>query len=241
MTGEELRELEKVKIFPAKHDVTSNEKIQKAVEMIRVDLKEMYEQLKGIGKIIEAERIKTRTEYDIEMMLETGYCSGIENYTRYLNEREAGEQPATLIDYFPDDFLMIIDESHMTVPQLNGMHNGNHSRKQVLVEHGFRLPSSHDNRPLRFDEFEKHINNAIFVSATPGPYEMNKCKGEIVEQIIRPTGLIDPKVEVHPTKGQIDDLLKEIRARTKAKERVLVTTLTKKSSDQMPDYLAEKG
>ncbi|MBN1494362.1 excinuclease ABC subunit UvrB [Candidatus Peregrinibacteria bacterium] len=240
-TGEELRELEKVKIFPAKHDVTSNEKIQKAVEMIRSDLKERYEQLKGIGKIIEAERIKTRTEYDIEMMLETGYCSGIENYTRYLNEREAGEQPATLIDYFPDDFLMIIDESHMTVPQLNGMHNGNHSRKQVLVEHGFRLPSSHDNRPLRFDEFEKHINKAIYVSATPGPYEIKKCNGEIVEQIIRPTGLIDPKVEVHPTKGQIDDLLKEIRTRTKAKERVLITTLTKKSSEQMTDYLAEQG
>jgi len=240
-TGEELREFEKVKIFPAKHDVTSQEKILKAVELIRVDLKERYEQLKGIGKIIEAERIKTRTEYDIEMMLETGYCSGIENYTRYLNEREVGEQPATLIDYFPDDFLMIIDESHMTIPQIHGMHNGNQSRKQVLVEHGFRLPSSQDNRPLKFDEFEKHIKNAIFVSATPGPYEMEKVKGDVVEQIIRPTGLIDPMVEVHPTKGQIDDLLKEIRARTKAKERVLVTTLTKKASEQMTDYLAEQG
>lgn len=240
-TGEELHELESVKIFPAKHDVTTAERIEKAVGLIQNDLKERYDQLKKIGKNIEAERLKTRTEYDIEMLLETGYCSGIENYTRYLNLREPGEQPATLIDYFPDDFVILIDESHMTVPQIGAMYNGNLSRKQTLIEHGFRLPSANDNRPLKFEEFEKHINKAVYVSATPGKYEMAKTKGKFVEQIIRPTGLIDPKVEVRPTKGQIPDLLKEIHKRVKAKERVLVTTLTKRSSEELTDYLTEQG
>jgi len=240
-TGEELHNLESVKIFPAKHDVTTTERIQQAVGNIQIDLKERYDQLKKIGKNIEAERIKTRTEYDIEMLLETGYCSGIENYTRYLNLREPGEQPTTLIDYFPDDFLVLIDESHMTVPQIGAMHNGNLSRKQTLIEHGFRLPSANDNRPLKFEEFEKHIKNAVYVSATPGKYELAKTKGKFVEQIIRPTGLIDPKVEVRPTKGQIPDLVREIKDRVKVSERVLVTTLTKRSSEELTEYLSEQG
>jgi excinuclease ABC subunit B len=240
-TGEELHELEKVKIFPAKHDVTTTERIQKAVGLIQAELKERYDQLKKLGKNIEAERLKTRTEYDIEMLLETGYCTGIENYTRYLNQREPGEQPATLLDYFPDNFLMFIDESHMTVPQIGAMYNGNLSRKQTLVEHGFRLPSALDNRPLKFEEFEEHMNNVVYVSATPGKYEMEKVKGKVVEQIIRPTGLVDPKVEVRPTKGQIEDLLKEIKKRIKVKERVLITTLTKRSAEELTDYLAEQG
>jgi len=240
-TGEELKELTNIKIFPARHDVTTADRIQKAVGQIQIDLKNRYDQLKKIGKNIEAQRLKTRTEYDIEMLLETGYCSGIENYTRYLNLREPGEQPATLIDYFPDDFLILIDESHMTVPQIGAMYNGNLSRKQTLIEHGFRLPSANDNRPLKFEEFEKHIKNAVYVSATPGKYEMAKTKRKFVEQIIRPTGLIDPGVEVRPSKGQIPDLLKEIKKRIKVKERVLITTLTKKSAEELTDYLAEQG
>ncbi len=240
-TGEELRELTEVKIFPAKHSVTTEERIKGAVDNIQVDLKERYDQLKKIGKNLEAERIKTRTEYDIEMLLETGYCSGIENYTRYLNDREPGEQPSTLIDYFPDDFLVIIDESHMTVPQIGAMHNGNLSRKQTLIEHGFRMPSALDNRPLKFEEFEAHAKQGIYVSATPGKYEMAKTNNKVVEQIIRPTGLIDPVVEVRPSKGQVDNLLKEIHGRMKMKERVLITTLTKKSAEEFTDYLAEQG
>lgn len=240
-TGEELHDLQKVKIFPAKHDVTTEERIKNAMSAIQADLKERYDQLKKVGKNIEAERLKTRTEYDLEMLLETGYCSGIENYTRYLNLREPGEQPATLIDYFPDDFMIFIDESHMTVPQIGAMHNGNFSRKQTLVEHGFRLPSALDNRPLKFEEFEKHMNKVLYVSATPGKYEMRQTKNKVVEQIIRPTGLVDPKVEVRQTKGQIENLLKEIKKRTKAKERVLITTLTKRSSEELTDYLAEQG
>lgn len=240
-TGEEINELEDVKIFPAKHDVTTEERIKKAIGGIQKDLKERYDQLKKIGKIVEAERIKTRTEYDIEMLLETGYCNGIENYTRYLNLREPGQQPATLLDYFPDDFLMFIDESHMTVPQINGMYNGNLARKNTLVEHGFRLPSCKDNRPLKFNEFEEHIKNAVHVSATPGPYELGKTRGKFVEQIIRPTGLIDPKVEVRPTKGQIKDLLNEIKNQIKSKQRTLITTLTKRSSEELADYLSEQG
>jgi excinuclease ABC subunit B len=240
-TGEELHELESIKIFPAKHDVTTEERIKKAVDQIQIDLKERYDQLKKMGKIVEAERIKTRTEYDIEMLLETGYCSGIENYTRYLNLREPGAQPATLIDYFPDDFLIIIDESHMTVPQIGAMHNGNLSRKQTLIEHGFRMPSALDNRPLKFEEFEGHVKQAVYVSATPGKYELAKTNNKVVEQIIRPTGLLDPVVEVRPTKGQIEDLKSEIFKRVKAKERVLVTTLTKRSAEELTDYLGENG
>ncbi|MBD3270499.1 excinuclease ABC subunit UvrB [Candidatus Peregrinibacteria bacterium] len=240
-TGEELRELEAVKIFPAKHDITSKEKIEKAVDSIRADLDLRYNELLKQGKLLEAERIKTRTEYDIEILLETGYCQGIENYTRYLNSRGPGEPPATLLDYFPDDFLMFIDESHITLPQVGGMHNGNFSRKENLINYGFRLPSAHDNRPLKFDEFEKLLNQAVYVSATPAKYELEKSEDKIIEQIIRPTGLIDPKVEVRPKKNQVDDLLHEIRSRVDAKERVLITTLTKRSAEDLSDYLADVG
>ncbi len=240
-TGEELRELDKVTIFPAKHDVTSQEKIERAAGLIRKDMEIRYNELKGMGKILEAERIKTRTEYDLEILLETGYCTGIENYTRYFSGRDPGSPPATLLDYFPDDFLMIVDESHMTIPQIGGMHNGNFSRKQTLVDYGFRLPSAHDNRPLKFDEFEKIINQAMYVSATPSAYELTKAKGKVIEQIIRPTGLIDPEVNVRPSKYQIDDLLNEIQKRVKGKERVLVTTLTKRSAEDLTDYLNDAG
>ncbi len=240
-TGEEIRELESVKVFPAKHDVTSREKIEAAAGLIKKDLELRVAELKQQGKLLEAERIKTRTEYDLEILLETGYCTGIENYTRYFSGREPGAPPATLLDYFPDDFLMIIDESHMSVPQVGGMYNGNFSRKQTLVDYGFRLPSSHDNRPLKFEEFEKLVGQAIYVSATPAAYELKKSEGKIVEQIIRPTGLVDPQVEVRPSKHQIDDLLNEIQKRVKLKERVLVTTLTKRSAEDLTDYLTDAG
>jgi excinuclease ABC subunit B len=200
-----------------------------------------YAELKAQGKILEAERIKTRTEYDLEILQETGYVTGIENYTRYFQRRDVGSPPATLIDYFPDDFLMIVDESHMTIPQIGGMHNGNFSRKQTLVDYGFRLPSAHDNRPMKFNEFEDAINQVIFVSATPSKYELEKSEGNIAQQIIRPTGLIDPTVVVRPSDHQIDDLLKEIQARIKVKDRVLVTTLTKRSAEDLTDYLTDAG
>ncbi len=238
-TGEIIQEMQEVKIFPAKHNVTTQEAVQAAVGQIRKDLEVRHKELKAMGKAIEAQRLLTRTEYDIEMMLETGYCSGIENYVRYLNAREPGEQPATLIDYYPDDFLMFIDESHMTIPQLNAMHNGNLKRKTTLVEHGFRMPSCQDNRPLKFSEFEGHVNKAVYISATPGKYEFEYSKKNIVEQIIRPTGLVDPVVEVRPTKHQIDDLLEEVRKTLKKGERVLITTVTKKSAEKLADYLVE--
>lgn len=239
-TGEIIQEMQEVKIFPAKHNVTTQEAIKTAVDQIRKDLEVRHKELKAMGKDIEAQRLLTRTEYDIEMMLETGYCSGIENYVRYLNAREPGEQPATLIDYFPDDFLIFIDESHMTIPQLNAMHNGNLKRKTTLVEHGFRMPSCQDNRPLKFSEFEDHINKVVYISATPSKYEIEHSgKKNVVEQIIRPTGLVDPVVEVRPTKHQIDDLLEEIRKTIERGERVLITTLTKKSSEKLTDYLVE--
>ncbi|MBU1992881.1 excinuclease ABC subunit UvrB [Patescibacteria group bacterium] len=240
-TGEELKELSKIKIFPSKHSVTSQERIEHAIEGIRKDLDERYKQLKKMGKNLEAERIKTRTEYDIEIMLETGYCQGIENYTRYLNDLKPGQPTATLLDYFPKDFLMIIDESHITVPQVGGMHNGNLSRKNTLVEHGFRLPSAHDNRPLKFGEFEKYMKNVVYTSATPGKYELEKSKGQIVEQIIRPTGLVDPEIIVHPARGQMEDIMKEIRDTVKRKERVLITTLTKRSAEDLTDFLKDAG
>lgn len=240
-TGEVLRELESVKIFPAKHDVTSKEKIEAAASRIREDLAQRYNELKAQGKLLEAERIKTRTEYDLEILLETGYVTGIENYTRYFSNRPSGAPSATLLDYFPDDFLLFVDESHMTIPQIGGMHNGNFSRKQTLIDYGFRLPSAHDNRPLKFEEFEEAVNQAVYVSATPGPYELGKAKGKIVEQIIRPTGLIDPEVEVRPSKHQIDNLLSEIQKRVKVKERVLVTTLTKRSAEDLTEYLTDAG
>ena len=239
-TGEVINDLTETKIFPSKHNVTTQEAIKVAIGDIRKDLEERYQQLKKMGKNIEAERVKTRTEYDIEMMTETGYCSGIENYVGYLNNREPGQPSATLLEYFPDDFLTFIDESHMTIPQLHAMHNGNYQRKSVLIEHGFRMPSAHDNRPLKFEEFENLVNNVVYISATPSKYEMeHTSKKNIVEQIIRPTGLIDPPVEVRPTEHQIDDLLEEIRKTIARGERVLITTITKKSSEKLNDFLLE--
>ncbi len=239
-TGELIKELEEVTIFPAKHDVTTPEKIERAVGLIRKDMDLRYQELLKTGRMLEAERIKTRTEYDLEILQETGYCNGIENYTRYLSGKEPGERPTTLMDYLPEDFVMFIDESHMTVPQVGGMHNGNFSRKQTLIEHGFRLPSSHDNRPLRFEEFEEYMKRTVFVSATPGKYEYaNTEKKDFVELVVRPTGLIDPEVSVRPSKGQIEDLLKEIAKRTKVGERVLITTLTKRSAEDLTEFLAD--
>jgi len=241
-TGEIIQEHSQIKIFPAKHDVTTADKIEKAVDLIKVDLDQRYKELKAIGKNIEAERLKTKTEYDIEMLLETGYCNGIENYTRYLNQREPGSQPATLIDYFSDDFLMVIDESHITVPQFGGMYEGNRSRKNTLIEHGFRMPSAHDNRPLNFSEFEGHMHQVCFVSATPGKYEATHTdQADIVEQIIRPTGLLDPLVEVRPTTGQVDDVYKQAKQVIAKGERALITTLTKKSAEALTDYMSKKG
>jgi len=239
-TGELIRELEAVKIFPAKHNVTTEEKIERAVDGIRADLEERYTQLKKMGKMIEAERIKTRTEYDIEILLETGYCNGIENYVRYFDNKEPGQRPTTLMDYLPSDFMLFIDESHISVPQIGGMHNGNLSRKQTLIEHGFRLPSAYDNRPLRFDEFEGYMKNTVFVSATPGKYELAVTpKKNIAEQVVRPTGLVDPEISVRPTKGQIEDLLKEIKMRIDKGDRILITTLTKRSAEDMTDFLTD--
>lgn len=239
-TGELVNELNSVKIFPAKHDVTTQDKIDGAVDLIKKDLEIRYKELKDQGRNLEAERIKTRTEYDIEIMLETGYCSGIENYTRYLSGGGVSSRPSTLLDYLPDDFVMLIDESHITVPQIGGMHNGNYSRKQTLIEHGFRLPSAHDNRPLKFDEFEDYMKNTVFVSATPGKYELgNTPKEDIAEQVVRPTGLLDPEISVRPTEGQIQDLLVEINKRVEKGDRVLITTLTKRSAEDLTDFLAD--
>ncbi len=239
-TGELIKELKEVTLFPAKHDVTTQDKIEEAVGMIKKDMELRYKELKKTGRHLEAERIKTRTEYDMEILMETGYCNGIENYTRYLNGKESGERPSTLLDYLPNDFVLFIDESHMTVPQIGGMHNGNFSRKQTLIEHGFRLPSAHDNRPLRFEEFEEYMNNAVFVSATPGKYELkNTPKKNIAELVVRPTGLIDPEISVRPREGQITNLLEEITKRVKSGERVLITTLTKRSAEDLTEFLAD--
>ena len=241
VTGEVLREVDKVAIYPAKHFVTSYPRLEKAIQEIRKDLEERLEYFRSQGKLLEAQRLEMRTNYDIEMMLELGYCPGIENYSRYLSGRKPGERPYTLLDYFPKDYLMIIDESHVTVPQIQGMYHGDRSRKETLVEYGFRLPSALDNRPLNFEEFESLINQCIFVSATPGEYELEKSGGVVVEQIIRPTGLVDPEIVVKPTKGQIDDLIAEIRERVDRGERVLVTTLTKRMAEELTDYLAGVG
>ena len=244
-TGEVIKAMDAVTIFPAKHDITTETKIKNAVKLIEKDLKERYDQLKKMGKDIEAERIKTRTEYDVEIMLETGYCSGIENYARYLHGDGSralppDSQPTTLMDYFPDDYVLFIDESHITVPQIGAMHGGNYSRKLNLVEHGFRLPSAFDNRPLKFEEFEKFMKRTTYVSATPSDYEKKKAaKKDTVELVVRPTGLLDPEVSVRPSKGQIEDLLKEIEKRVKAKERVLITTLTKRSAEDLSEFLAD--
>ncbi|RKL68394.1 excinuclease ABC subunit B [Salipaludibacillus neizhouensis] len=240
LTGEVLGEREHVAIYPASHFVTKEEKLQRAIVNIEDELAETLKVMNDEGKLLEAQRLEQRTRYDIEMMHEMGYCSGIENYSRHLTFREPGATPYTLLDYFPKDSLIIVDESHVTLPQVRGMYNGDQARKGVLVSHGFRLPSAKDNRPLKFDEFEKHINQTIFVSATPGPFEIEHCP-QMIEQIIRPTGLLDPTIDVRPIEGQIDDMIEEIRLRKERGERVLVTTLTKKMSEDLTDYLKEVG
>ena len=240
LTGEILAERPDIVIYPARHFVTSSDKLGVALRDIEQELNDRLKVLEAEGKVLEAARLKQRTMYDLEMMTETGFCSGIENYSMHLSRRKFGEQPATLLDYFPQDFLMIIDESHMTLPQVRGMHGGDRSRKDVLVEHGFRLPSARENRPLRFDEFERMMPQTILVSATPGPYEQEHST-RIVEQVIRPTGLLDPAITVRPTKGQIDDLVGEINARIAKNERVLVTTLTKRMAEDLSSYLKEMG
>jgi excinuclease ABC subunit B len=227
-------------IFAASHYVASDERMQRAVVTIEQELHERLAEFEHQGKLLEAERLRMRTAYDLEMLREVGFCSGIENYSRHIDGREAGTAPYTLLDYFPDDYLVVIDESHVTVPQLHGMYEGDLSRKSTLVEFGFRLPSAIDNRPLRFEEFTERVNQVVFMSATPGPYELRVSK-EVVEQIVRPTGLVDPEVEVRPTKGQVDDLIEEIRRRTEMEHRVLVTTLTKKMAEDLTDYLVEMG
>lgn len=240
LTGEILGEREHIAIFPASHFVTHEDTMKRAVVNIERELEERLAELRGAGKLLEAQRLEQRTRYDLEMMLEMGFCSGIENYSGPLTFRERGATPYTLLDYFPKDMLFVIDESHVSLPQIRAMYNGDRARKEVLVEHGFRLPSALDNRPLRFEEFEEKISQIVYVSATPGPYELEHCP-EMVEQIIRPTGLVDPVIEVRPTKGQIDDLIGEIHERIAKDERVLVTTLTKKMAEDLTDYLKEVG
>jgi excinuclease ABC subunit B len=241
VTGKVLSEVDSVPIYPAKYFVTDRDKMQKAIHNIELELKERLDELNKMEKYLEAARLEQRTRFDIEMMKEIGYCSGIENYSRHMDGRAPGTRPFNLLDYFPDDFLMVIDESHVTIPQIRGMYNGDRSRKETLVEYGFRLPSALDNRPMKFEEFESMLNQVIFVSATPGDYELEKSGGVIVEQIIRPTGLLDPEIEVRPIKGQIDDLIGEIRKRVERKERTLVTTLTKKMAEDLADYLDKIG
>ncbi|MBX6334475.1 excinuclease ABC subunit UvrB [Candidatus Saccharibacteria bacterium] len=238
LTGEILDKPQELTIFPGSHYVTPHEKLQIAIGKIERELEERLHQFKREGKLLEAQRLEQRTRFDIEILQETGFVKGIENYSRYLTDREPGEQPATLLDYYPDDFLMLIDESHMTIPQIRGMYNGDRARKEVLVEHGFRLPSALDNRPLTFTEFEKHINQVVFVSATPAEYELAHSP-EPVQQVIRPTGLLDPKIEVRPVNGQIDDLISEIRATVDKRQRVLVTTLTKRMAEDLTEYLQD--
>ena len=240
LTGEVLAERNDVDIYPAKHFVTSEEKLKEAIGSIEGELDEQLKILNRQGKLLEAQRLEQRTRYDIEMMRETGYCAGVENYSRHLAAREPGSTPYTLMDYFPEDYLLFIDESHMTLPQIRGMYNGDRARKEVLVEYGFRLPSALDNRPLNFGEFEQFVNHAVYVSATPGPYEFEHSQ-QMVEQVIRPTGLTDPIIDVKPTDGQIDDLLYQIKLRVDSGERCIVTTLTKRMSEELADYLREMG
>ncbi len=237
--GKVLAETDYEVIYPAKQFVTSKESLEKAYRGIEQELEERLAELRRLGKLVEAQRLEQRTRFDLEMMREVGYCSGIENYSRHIAGRPPGSRPACLFDYFPDDFLLVIDESHVTVPQIGGMYHGDRSRKLTLVEYGFRLPSALDNRPLTFDEWEQMVKQVIFVSATPGDYELQKSQGVVVEQVIRPTGLVDPEVEIRPVKNQIDDLLAEIRARAARQERVLVTTLTKRMAEDLTDYLTE--
>ncbi len=240
LTGEVLNERQDFSVYPAKHFVTSREKLDAALIDIEAEMHDRVDEFRRQGKLLEAQRLEQRTRYDMEMLDETGFCAGVENYARHLSRRAAGSPPWTLLDYFPEDYLMFVDESHMTLPQVRGMYNGDISRKNTLVEYGFRLPSALDNRPLHFKEFEDHINQVVYVSATPGPLEMERT-GAVVEQVIRPTGLLDPTIEVKPTSGQIDDLLHEIRQRVDRQERVLVTTLTKRMAEELADYLSETG
>lgn len=241
VTGNVIEQVDELRIFPATHYVAGPERMAKAIQDIKDELAERLEDLENRGKLLEAQRLRMRTEYDLEMIEQVGFCSGIENYSRHVDGRPAGSAPATLMDYFPEDFLTIIDESHVTVPQIGGMFEGDMSRKRNLVEFGFRLPSAMDNRPLTFDEFEKRVGQTVYMSATPGDYELTASGGEFVEQVIRPTGLVDPKVTVKPTKGQIDDLIDQVRERTEKNERVLVTTLTKRMAEDLTDYLMENG
>lgn len=240
LTGEVIAERKHVAVYPASHYVTTKDKMRIAVERIEAELDEQLDKLKAADRLLEAQRLEQRTRYDIEMMQEMGYCSGIENYSRHMSERKAGEAPYTLIDYFPDDFLIMVDESHVTIPQVRAMYNGDRARKESLIEYGFRLPSALDNRPLQFDEFVERINQIVYVSATPGPYEM-EVQTNVAEQIIRPTGLLDPSIEIRPIKGQMDDLLGEIHKRAAKNERVLVTTLTKKMAEDLTEFLKEMG
>jgi excinuclease ABC subunit B len=240
-SGEILQSLDTISIYPAKHFVTPKERLQSAIQAIRSELRERLDVLNSQGRLLEAQRLEQRTGYDLEMLEQVGYCNGVENYARHLAGREAGTPPECLIDYFPDDWLLVVDESHVTCSQLQAMYNGDQSRKQVLIEHGFRLPSAADNRPLKGEEFWQKARQTIFVSATPGDWEMTQSSGQVVEQVIRPTGVLDPVVEVRPTEGQVDDLLGEIRVRADKQERVLVTTLTKRMAEDLTDYLAENG
>ena len=241
LTGDVVRKVDSLRIFPATHYVAGPERMAQAISTNEEELAERLADLENKGKLLEAQRLRMRTNYDIEMMRQVGFCSGIENYSRHIDGRPAGSAPATLLDYFPEDFLLVIDESHVTVPQIGGMYEGDMSRKRNLVEYGFRLPSAVDNRPLTWEEFAERVGQTVYLSATPGPYELAQSGGEFVEQVIRPTGLVDPKVVVKPTKGQIDDLIGEIRARAERDERVLVTTLTKKMAEDLTDYLLEMG
>ncbi|MEO6055823.1 MAG: excinuclease ABC subunit UvrB [Gemmatimonadales bacterium] len=241
LTGQTIAQLDQCAIYPAKHFVTARPKIERAVGAIRAELAERLAELKGAGKLLEAQRLESRTGFDVEMLLEVGTCAGIENYSRHLSGRLAGERPACLFDYFPPDFLVVVDESHVTLPQIGGMFNGDRARKTTLVEYGFRLPSALDNRPLQFDEFMALVPQMISLSATPGDFELRLSEGAVVEQIIRPTGLVDPEVDIRPVRGQVDDLLAEIRLRAERRERVLVTTLTKRMSEDLTDYLQQAG
>ncbi len=241
LTGDVVRQVDSLRVFPATHYVAGPERMAHAISTIEQELEERLAELEGQGKLLEAQRLRMRTNYDVEMMRQVGFCSGIENYSRHIDARPAGSAPATLLDYFPEDFLLVIDESHVTVPQIGGMYEGDMSRKRNLVDFGFRLPSAVDNRPLTWEEFADRIGQTVYLSATPGPYELSQTGGEFVEQVIRPTGLVDPQVVLKPTKGQIDDLIGEIRKRTERDERVLVTTLTKKMAEDLTDYLLEMG
>jgi excinuclease ABC subunit B len=241
ISGETLRQEEELYIYPAKHFVTPDDRIRKAVEGIREELDQRLTELKQQGKLVESQRLAARTHFDLDMLMEVGHCPGIENYARWFSGRKTGEPPYTLMDFFPEEFLMVVDESHVTLPQLRGMFAGDHSRKVTLVEHGFRLPSALDNRPYRFDEWEKRVQQALFMSATPGPYELERTGGEVVEQVIRPTGLVDPLLHVRPARGQVPDLVNEIKKRAERKERVLVTTLTKRLAEDLSNYFREAG